>query len=221
MAYCLGFITADGCGSYKKHKLITFISCASYDFLSDMCLKIGFGRVNKANESIIYNNEPFSLQRKKNIMFSVNRSDIEKRYLTKKEIEYILQNFTNSENSISKVCNLLSLTKFQLLVKVRRLGICNKPHRKWSKEDILYVKNNYAPQNHKKSINNINQTLASIEYFLTRNNIRFIRKKVTKQEKDFILQNREIGIDWLSLKLGRTKSSIYNIINRMGINYEC
>lgn len=138
-----GVFDVDGtiyCGNTNPFR--PAICSASLEFLKEIQKIIGGGKISKVStiwdirfygndafvfRDLIYSNEEFALERKKKIMFSVNRSDLKHLRFSKYEEDMLLKNFDQFGLScLHNISSLLNRSYHSVRQKLGRLRLLNK-----------------------------------------------------------------------------------------------
>lgn len=169
--------------------------------------------------NFIYNNEPFSLLRKKNLLFSVTESDITQLKFTQREIDIIRRYY--NEMPVAEIAALLDRPMCSVVQKAHSLGIYKRETQSFTPDEIEFIRSWFDPVDPKESICYIaeclDRTISSVQHKVSRLKLRNLRRHFNKEEVEFIKENMNKPVKWIAEKLDRKISSIYSKLNEIGI----
>lgn len=156
----------------------------------------------------VYNNDFFSLSRKKNIAFSVNLNNLKCKRFNNEEINIIKKSQNISRKKLAKK---LGRSREVIQNKIKELGLQKQLRNKYTKIDEQYILNNIDKDNWSDSISKIakhlNRTEKAIQRKLNNMELSFVNKSFSNEEL-YLLKQYSNNIPYLCNILNRSEKSI-------------
>lgn len=195
--YLRGLFDGDGSVNItsKSQPIKSEIASASKEFLESIQNKINIGNVYKQRNiwrlcfnsmetflfrDIIYHNDGFSLLRKKNKMFSLNREDLKRIPFSKEEERIIYESYKN-HIPIKDIAKMLNRSYDCIKYKGRKLKVNREKYMVWTEQDFDFILQNFDIKNSKSSIKFIAEELGRTEVAVTRKISEFKLRQLHKE----------------------------------------
>lgn len=138
------------------------------------------------------------------------------------EINYLIK---HQDINVELLSKSLNKSRKDILFIQKSLGIKSKKTTFWTKEEEQYLIDNYSNDNIEQLAIKLNRSVASIKHKAYRLNLLGERKSVrnpyaqdwTKEEEQYLIDNKTKPITELAKDLGRTKNSVLAKFTRLGL----
>ena len=175
-----GHFDGDGSVQIADNRLRCNIVCANQEFLQYLMQYYNIGNmrtlIKNRNiplydwrmssfdalkfKSIIYNNEPYALSRKKEIFASYDESCTNR--FSENEIEFIKQNYSNFSNR--ELVKILGRNESGFSTKCKKLGLSKKKLKKFTIDECQFIKDNINKLTILEMAKILNRTYNSVYY---------------------------------------------------------
>jgi hypothetical protein len=191
--YIRGVFDGDGHVSRRSDcPLDSGITSASKSFLLKLQrLAGGIGRINKGSNGVwvwrmattdslvfrdfIYADADFALERKRQVFFSFEASDFQRKKFTKEDDEYLSQSFAADKKWVD-VAEYLNRDVQTVLKRTKRLGLSKQSRPTWTTQEIEYLVKEFDPSSPAESASVIakalNKTESAVNHKATRLKLR-------------------------------------------------